>query len=352
MQRIAKRFGLLTVGIAAGVIPGCQQQDVFRCSADDECRIETIQGFCEPNRYCSFPAADCDSERRYGGQAGGGLAGECVPVESAGSTTDTTTTESTSSGTTQPEPPMSSSTTGLDDTDDDTTGLATTRGPGSGDTSTGRGESTGGPMIEMWTDDFDRPDSLSLGNGWVERSPGTFALVQGRVTFAGLPMAFQDSVFYRPFDEVLLELDLSIEFTHVGPFDFSTPQLHARIQEDSLGPMKESLNAYIVYLSQPDELRLSRIEGDTFALTGTEPIDPPLAAGNTYRLSLRVAGTDPVELIGRVEGLEGGVWNPIQTVLLTDSDETRIIEPGSFGASGSNTVTFDYDNFSVIGAPL
>ena len=165
-------------------------------------------------------------------------------------------------------------------------------------------------------------------------------------------MAYQDSVFYRPFDEALLDLDTSIEFTQLGPFNFSTPQLHARIQEESLGPAKQSLNAYIVYLSVPDRIDISRVEGDTFALNVNEPIEPPLAEGLTYRLSMRVAGTDPVELVGRVEGLVDGAWTPIQTVLLTDTDATRIVEPGSFGASGNNNVTFDYDNFTLIGVSL
>lgn len=339
---------MLTVGILAGVTPGCRQQDTFRCNTDDECKIETVQGFCEPNRYCSFPAADCESERRYGGQAGDGLAGECVPEDDVSQTTGTATTESTSS-TTRPDPPASSSTTSAEDTDGDTTGTATTSSTGTDETSTSSGESTTGPTVEMWTDDFERPDSPSLGNGWIERSPGTFGLSQGRVVFEGVPMSYQDSVFYRPFDEALLDLDISIEFIQLGAFNFSTPQLHARIQEDSLGPMKQSINAYIVYLSVPDRIDISRVEGDAFALNVNEPIDPPLVEGNTYRLSMRVAGANPVELVGRVEGFEDGAWVPIQTVLLTDNDATQIVEPGSFGASGSNNVTFDYDNFTLIG---
>ncbi len=231
----------------------------------------------------------------------------------------------------------------------DTTGRSNSRSCSS--SSGGSGSTTGTP-IDMWTDDFERPDSPDLGNGWVERSPGTFALAQGRVVFEGQPMAYQDSVFYRPFDEALLDLEVSIEFTHVGAFDFSTPQLHTRIQEDSLVPDEQSINAYIVYLSQPDRIDISRVEGDTFARNESEPIDPPLPKGVTYRLSLRVTGTDPVELVGRVENLVGGVWTPIQTVTLTDEDPTRIVQAGSFGASGSNNVTFEYDNFAVVADPM
>ncbi len=350
MQRLAKRFSMLTLGVVA-LIPGCKQDD-FRCGDDSECKIETIQGFCEFNSYCSFPAADCESERRYGAQAGDGLAGVCVPVGDAGSTTDVSTAGSTSS-TTEPDPPASSSTTGQGGTDD-TTGSNTTSGTTEEATSSSSGgsESTTGTPVDMWTDDFERPDSPDLGNGWVERSPGTFALAQGRVVFEGQPMAYQDSVFYRPFDEALLDLEVSIEFTHVGPFDFSTPQLHTRIQEDSLVPDEQSINAYIVYLSQPDRIDISRVEGDTFARNESEPIDPPLPKGVTYRLSLRVTGTDPVELVGRVENLVGGVWTPIQTVTLTDEDPTRIVQAGSFGASGSNNVTFEYDNFAVVADPM
>lgn len=350
VQRLAKRFGMLTLGVI-GLIPGCKQDD-FRCGDDSECKIETIQGFCEFNSYCSFPAADCESERRYGAQAGDGLAGVCVPVGDAGSTTDVSTVGSISS-TTEPDPPASSSSTSQSGTSDDTTGSNTTSSTTEDSaSSSGGGESTTGTSIEMWTDDFERADSADLGNGWIERSPGTFALAQGRVVYDGVPMAYQDSVFYRPFEEALLNLEVSIEFTHVGEFNFSTPQLHARIQEDSLGPVVQSINAYIVYLSQPDRIDISRVEGDTFARNVSEPIEPELPAGVTYRLSLRVTGTDPVELVGEVESLDGGAWTSVQTVTLTDADPTRITDPGAFGASGSNAVTFEYDNFAVIADPL
>lgn len=352
VEQLAKRFGMLTLGVVAALIPGCKEDD-FRCNADAECKIETIQGFCEANNYCSFPAADCDSERRYGAQAGDGLAGQCVPEGDSDTATDGTTTQQGTS-TTEPDPPSSSSTTDQNETSGETTGPTTTTGPATDGTSSSSGgsESSTGSSVEMWADDFDRADSPTLGNGWIERTPGSFGLAQGRVVFEGEPVAYQDAVFYRPFDEALLDLELSIEFTHVGAFDFSTPQLHARIQEDSLGPKEQSINAYIVYLSQPDEIQVSRIEGDVFALTGSADIEPPLVAGQTYRLSLRVTGTDPVAIVGSVEGLEGDMWTLIQTALLTDTGETRITEPGSFGASGSNSVTFEYDNFVVVADPL
>ncbi len=349
MERLAKRVGMLTLGVV-GLLPGCKQED-FRCGDDSECKIETIQGFCEFNSYCSFPAADCESARRYGAQAGDGLAGVCVPTTEAGSTTDVSTVGSASS-TTEPDLPQSSSATGQGSTTDQPTGPDSTSSSSQGVTSgSGGSESTTGAPVDMWSDDFDRPDSPDLGNGWIERSPGTFALARGRVVFDDVPMAYQDSVFYRPFEEALLNLEVSIEFTHVGDFNFSTPQLHTRIQEDSLGMEPLSLNAYIVYLSQPDRIDISRVEGDSFALNNSEPIDPPLPEGQTHRLSLRVTGTDPVELFGMVEGLVDGAWTPIQTVELIDNDPTRITDPGSFGASGSQSVTFEYDNFTVVADP-
>lgn len=64
--------------------------------------VEGVEGFCEPNGYCSFPDEECASGRRYGQMAPAEFAGVCVG-ESMGSTTaaqNSTLTGSTSAAST------------------------------------------------------------------------------------------------------------------------------------------------------------------------------------------------------------------------------------------------------------
>ena len=58
-----------------GALPACAPS-AYSCADDGQCP----NGVCEASGYCSFSDADCDSGRRYGSFAGGGLGGACVPV--------------------------------------------------------------------------------------------------------------------------------------------------------------------------------------------------------------------------------------------------------------------------------
>lgn len=56
----------------------------FECRGDGQCRLDSFDGFCEPNGFCSFSDLSCDSGRRYSSLSGE-VANICVPVEQAGS---------------------------------------------------------------------------------------------------------------------------------------------------------------------------------------------------------------------------------------------------------------------------
>jgi cysteine-rich repeat protein len=64
--------------VATGLALACGPADTFNCSSDAQCVQGSESGFCEATGYCSFPDDACDSGRRYGALAGGGLAGTCV----------------------------------------------------------------------------------------------------------------------------------------------------------------------------------------------------------------------------------------------------------------------------------
>ena len=85
MGRLAHASVFAVVGTAClGLASSCGA-DAFSCGSAQECGAG---GQCEAVGYCSFPDEACESGRRYGEHAGGGLAGVCVPGSSAGSGDD------------------------------------------------------------------------------------------------------------------------------------------------------------------------------------------------------------------------------------------------------------------------
>jgi hypothetical protein len=139
--------------MAALLSVSCVRFEVFTCSADTECVLDGVQGFCETSGYCSFPDTDCRSGTRYSDHAPGGLAGEC--------TDDAETSSSSSSG--------SSSSSSEDESS--SSGAVPTCGDGDGD-GFGLGETCEGPDCD---DDNARAidDCVYLGPGGNDANAGT-----------------------------------------------------------------------------------------------------------------------------------------------------------------------------------
>ena len=103
------------------LVLGCQAES-FPCQADRQCGVD---GVCTAAGFCGFPSDDCESGIRYGKYAGGGIGGQCVPVDEAGTTTGDDTSPSVTSSTTQAmttgaDPSGGPTTTGADPTGADT----------------------------------------------------------------------------------------------------------------------------------------------------------------------------------------------------------------------------------------
>ncbi len=94
----------MLVLVAVSSTSGCAPS-AFACSTDAQC--DGPGAACEPEGWCSFPADDCPSGRRYGKHSGDGLGGVCVPGEETESTN--ASTSASSSASTNAEPPTASS---------------------------------------------------------------------------------------------------------------------------------------------------------------------------------------------------------------------------------------------------
>jgi alpha-tubulin suppressor-like RCC1 family protein len=58
---------------------GCYHKNSYSCTGDNECVQLGVHGMCEPTGFCAFPDPACPGGDRYEQNAGGGLAGQCVP---------------------------------------------------------------------------------------------------------------------------------------------------------------------------------------------------------------------------------------------------------------------------------
>lgn len=139
----------LVVGTSS--ISGCSST-VFGCAEDAQCSQKDVVGICQPEGYCSFPDASCESGQRFGEHADRKLAGECVMPEHGAETTTTTTA-------------LDSSST--------TDATQTGSGPGS-PTGTGAAEteaSTGAGCVEWWDCAWLRRRRLDIATGPDSKEP-------------------------------------------------------------------------------------------------------------------------------------------------------------------------------------
>lgn len=135
---------------------GCGASSEFTCQADVQC-VGDGAGVCQPDGYCSFPAADCPSGQRYG-EHSGSSSGACVGLDQDTEVAQTGPTSTSTGG------PASESSGGL------LTGEPTTSGDASGgETITGEPVD---PDLVLWLElepapEGEVPDSSSF------MTPGT-----------------------------------------------------------------------------------------------------------------------------------------------------------------------------------
>ena len=329
---------------AAYGMGACVEVAAFDCDSDAQCTDGPHQGWCESTGYCSFASLDCSSGRRYAPHAGEGLARTCVEEPVMGSS---------SGDPPDPEPPApsgeeSSGSTGA--ADDPTTDSSEPPDPslttGPDDPTTGMGAAETGGSIDpaVFFDDFDRPDDLSLGDGWVEKTPTAFQLVDGQVVFESLADGYEDNLWYR--DESVLDVEVCVDFQLLQLDSDNHPQVHARIQPEDID-LPSQVTSYILY-TESSTLRLRRDIGGSSSRQWSTPLTIPLATDTWYQLCMRVQGVAPVQLEGDLMVLSEGAWQIHTQVTADDDDEQRLDQPGATGGSGADAAQVSnlvYDNF-------
>lgn len=185
-----------------------------------------------------------------------------------------------------------------------------------------------------FVDDFARANG-PLGNGWVERTTGTYALASGAAQQSAegpLP----DVLAFRPTSEDALDVEVSaaVRFAKMP----SDPGLYARMQPT--GPRQ--LNGYSFYVWSPTDADIGREDMDQTSIVASFKIAPALSQGETVRLVFKVVGTDPVQLTASV--VDGsGVTRGTTTV--TDGSAQRVAKAGATGFGATAGAGTRYDDF-------
>src|SRR5690606_8711251 len=104
-----------------------------------------------------------------------------------------------------------------------------------------------GPGQSYFFDNFNAPDSETIGNDWTEKYPDAFSLVdnqlEGVITWSNI--VYRDSIVYRPEDEDRRDVEVAMEFVRRPGSEYA--QVHARVQRDIV-ERPNFLESYILYI--------------------------------------------------------------------------------------------------------
>ncbi len=195
-------------------------------------------------------------------------------------------------------------------------------------------------------DDFARPDGAALGSAWIEKNPAAFSVTGGSAAKNQVSTGYRDNIAYRPAAEDLLDAEASVELQVLNT-SIGYPQVFVRVQSNTAAT-NNSLDAYILYINNStSNAVLGRQRGSAFVNTlSTIFLSTPLNTTDRFRMRLRAAGADPVNLDAWIERDNGGTWEIIGQASVLDSAANRIATPGAVGFGGYVESSYAYDNFN------
>ncbi|MBS2016670.1 MAG: hypothetical protein JST00_27550 [Deltaproteobacteria bacterium] len=195
----------------------------------------------------------------------------------------------------------------------------------------GEGGGDGGTVPGL-LDDFARPDSLTVGNKWVEKSPDVFRILGGRLLSEATPNSYRDALCLRPSSEDVLDVEVSVDIVVNAANVYPTLVVRSR----PASAQADTLRAYLFFVSALATVGMTRENGTpgtvgASVLGAGESISPPLELGVAYRMTFRVTGTSTVDLRGKIVRKSDGIV--VNTSTGSDAIPTAIVEPGSVGVA-------------------
>lgn len=199
-----------------------------------------------------------------------------------------------------------------------------------------------------FTDTFARPDSATIGNGWIEKTPSAFSLVNGRVVKQASSVDYRDTLLYRPAAEALLDSEVSTVL-RMSSSSTGYPSLFARLQSNTAGSANIADGYMLFFDDSSTSVVLGRQRGNQFVTTlSSFTLSTPLNTTDLFRMRLRATGTSPVQLQAVVERNVSGNWTIVGQTTVNDSASDRLTTPGVGALGGYVEAAYSYDDFSVI----
>ncbi|MDJ0909434.1 MAG: hypothetical protein QNI99_09575 [Woeseiaceae bacterium] len=194
-------------------------------------------------------------------------------------------------------------------------------------------------------DDFQRADSNNPQNGWTEKAPGAFSILNGALEKLYVNTGYRDNVAYRPSSENALDNEVSVTFSLDNGVP-GYPQLFSRLQAASVA-QPDTLDGYIMYANNnASQFILGRQTGSSFVTSlGTLNLPAPLFVGETYRMRMVVTGTSPVQISAYIERLTENGYEILGEVTVDDTSGARINTAGAGGIGGYIESGYRYDDF-------
>jgi hypothetical protein len=209
------------------------------------------------------------------------------------------------------------------------------------------------PVLAVnYFDSFDRPDNAVLGDGWIEKSPGAFSILNAAAGKNQISTGYRDNIVYRPTSEDLLDAEASLEIRLLNNA-IGYPQVFVRVQADSVATAN-TLDGYILYMDNSlDRAVLGRQRGSAFVTPlATVFLTAPMNTTDVYRLRLRAEGANPVALDAWVERQNGTAWDILGQASVVDAAANRVATPGAVGFGGYVESTYAFDNFNRLDLQL
>lgn len=198
-----------------------------------------------------------------------------------------------------------------------------------------------------FTDSFARSDSATIGNGWLEKTPSAFSLVNGRVVKQASTVDYRDTLLYRPAAEALLDAEVSTVLRMTSS-SVGYPSLFTRLQSNTAASSNTADGYMLFFDDSATNVVLGRQRGNQFVTTlSSFTLSTPLNTTDLFRMRLRATGTSPVQVQAVIERLVSGSWTIIGQASVNDSASDRITTPGVGALGGYVEATYAYDDFSV-----
>lgn len=179
------------------------------------------------------------------------------------------------------------------------------------------------------SDDFNRADSGTVGNSWLETTGSESEILSNKLRIGGA-VTFPNSVVYRPASEDFKNGTVSVDFTITA--NTAVPQIHMRYND-------ASNNSYILYTTST-QLILGRMTSGSVTQLDTASFTRD--AADEYTLEFSLFGNNK---LGKIKYKDTGA--PI--VAVSDSADTTYTSADSVGISNDVSAFVDYDNFYASG---